>query len=194
MAWAPAGCSIPARPLAALWHAGGGVGRAALWPRGLTAICVLQVRGRTAPQTPAGMEAPAPGMPSPTTATAAQDLRAGSASWVSAMLLLEGPAPSCRQMACAQRGSCPSHRSPRAQVTEHTLSAPGSSWLNGLPPCPGHAREGCAVSTAERGDGLCSCQFGQIRSLLLAEPSASARQPGKPGSCPAHVVIWAPQG
>lgn len=170
------------------------MGRAVLWPWGLTAICVLQARGRTAPQTPAGMEAPAPGTPSPTTVTAAQDLRAGSASWVSAVLLPEGRVPSA--WARAQPGSCPSHRSPRAQVTEHTLSAPGSFQLRGLPPCPGFSREGCTVSRAERGAGLCFCQLGQIWERTSAPrfwPSPPLL-PGKSGSCPVHVVIWALRG
>ena len=169
---------------------------AAAWPRGLTAERVLQARGKTAPRTPAGTEAPAPGTPSPTTATAARGSRAGSASWVSAALLPEGRAPSCRWTAGAQPGSCPSRGSLRAQVTEHTLSAPGPSRPRGLPPCPGSAREGCAVLTAERGAGLRSCQFGQSWECRSAprfwpSPLPPPGQPGKPGSCPAHVVIWA---
>ena len=64
-----------------------------------------------------------PGMPTPTTVTAAQDSRAGSVSWVSATLLPEGEALSYTWTACVQPGNCPSHRSPRVQVVEHTLSA-----------------------------------------------------------------------
>lgn len=73
-------------------------------------------------------------MLSPTTATAARDLRAGSASWVSAVLLPEGRVPSAR--ARAQPGSLSQPQV--AQGLGHRAH-PVSTWLlpaEGAPAMP----------------------------------------------------------
>jgi len=79
-------------------------------------------------------------------------------------------------------GVCPAWQLPQSQVPQgagcraHPVSAP--SRLRGLPPCPGSDREGCAVPTAERGAGLCSCWFGQTRECSSAPRFWPSPPPG----------------
>lgn len=94
-------------------------------------------------------------------------------------------------------GMCPAwqHTGPQGHRSPRTLSAPDFSWPRGLPPCPGSTREVCAVPRVEKSSWTLLLPVwtdlgAQVCSPLLTEPSASARWPGKPGSCPPPVVTW----